>query len=246
MPAAVPQRLLVLSVLLSTCFAVRAGPYETGSTSTAKGLKFKTNVQLKHSADKDSWVLPKLGVGGPLAENLELSVGSGYGMIRRTDGGRSGGLRDLSAGLKWRLLDEHGSRPAVTIEPSLGMPTGDRRSGIGKGAYSLELPVRAGHQFGDFRLTGQVSVQRSFGRDEDQFGSGVLLEYFPSPRWSCGIELVADAPLDEPAARHLRANLGAKQKIGQHLQWQALAGRTLENRRGGPVTTIKLALEYLL
>lgn len=246
MPAAASFRLLLSALLLSNCPLAHAGPYETGSTSTAKGLKFKSNVQLKHTASKDTWVLPKVGVGGPLAENLELSIGSGYGMIRRADGSRSGGMRDLSAGLKWRMREEAGSRPALAIEPSISLPTGDRRAGIGKDAYILELPVRAARQFGEWRLTAEVSLQRSLGRDDDQLGSGVLLEYIPSSRWSCGIELVADAPRDDPGTRHLRANFGAKQKIGQHLQWQALAGRTVDNPRGGPVTTLKLALEYLL
>ncbi|MGB3392728.1 MAG: transporter, partial [Stenotrophomonas sp.] len=172
MPATVfHRRAAVLCVLLGASAAALAGPYETGSTSTAKGLKFKSNVQLKHGADKDTWVLPKLGVGGPLADNLELSVGTGYGRIERAGGSDSHGMRDLSVGMKWRLLDEQGRRPALAIEPSLSLPTGDRASGVGKGAYSLELPVRASRRFGDVRLTGEASMQRTFGRDADQLGA---------------------------------------------------------------------------
>lgn len=237
---------VALCLLLGASAPALAGPYETGSTSTAKGIKFKSNVQLKHGADKDTWVLPKFGVGGPLADNLELTMGTGYGRIERADGRDSHGMRDLSVGMKWRLLDEQGRRPALAIEPSLSLPTGDRASGIGKGAYALELPVRASRRFGDMRLTGEASMQRTFGRDADKLGAGLLLEYVAAPHWSCGIELVADAPRQDLGARELRLNIGAKRRIGRHLQWQALAGRSVDDPRGGRTSTVKLALEYLL
>lgn len=239
-------RTAVFCILLGAAAAALAGPYETGSTSTAKGIKLKTNVQLKHTTEKDSWVLPKFGVGGPLADNLELSAGTGYGRIQRSAGRDEGGLRDLSVGLKWRLRDEDAAGPALAIEPELSLPTGDRASGIGKGAYAMELPLRISRSFAELRLTGELSVQRTFGRDADQIGSGVLLEYLPTPRWSCGVELVADAPSDDPGARHLRLNIGTKQKIGRHWEWQGLLGRSLDNPQGGRASTFKMALEYLL
>lgn len=228
------------------CGDASAGPYETGSTSTARGMKLKSNVQLKHNSDKDVWVLPKFGVGGPLADNLEISAGTGYGRIAYADGRHASGMRDVSIGMKWRLLDEQGSRPAVTVEPEISLPTGDRAAGTGKGAYSMELPVRASRSFAQLRLTGELSVQRTFGRDADQLGTGILLEYVPRPRWSCGVELVADAPRQDLGARHLRLNFGTKQKIGRHWEWQGLVGRTVDNPRGTSTTTVKMALEYLL
>ncbi|PZU18550.1 MAG: hypothetical protein DI589_24315 [Shinella sp.] len=239
-------RTTVFCFLLGSAASALAGPYETGSTSTAKGIKLKSSVQLKHMADKDSWVLPKFGVGGPLADNLELSVGTGYGRIQRSGGRDEGGLRDLSVGLKWRVRDEDASGPALAIEPELSLPTGDRGSGIGKGVYAVELPLRVSRSYAQLRLTGELSVQRSFGRDADQIGSGVLLEYLPTPRWSCGLELVADAPSDDPGARHVRLNIGTKQKIGRHWEWHGLVGRSLDNPQGGPASTFKMALEYLL
>ncbi|KAF1685086.1 hypothetical protein B1992_13255 [Pseudoxanthomonas broegbernensis] len=239
-----PCRLSLLAVLLAGAGAASAGPYEVGSTSTAQGVKFKSNVQRKHTASKDTWVLPKVGVGGPLSERLELTMGGGYGVVSRADGWTRGGLRDLSVGMKWRMRDEDDAHAALAIEPSLGLPIGDEAAGIGKGAYALELPLRASRRRGALRLTGEVSASRTFGRDEDQLGAGVLLEYFGGPAWSCGMELVADAPRTEPEAWHLRANVGAKRKFGPHVEWQALAGRTVENRRGQATTTFKLAYEY--
>ncbi len=231
---------------LVICGNVLAGPYETGSTSTAKGMKLKSNVQLKHNSDKDVWVLPKFGVGGPLADNLEISAGTGYGRIEHADGRRAVGMRDTSIGMKWRLLDEQGERPAVTIEPEISLPTGNRASGIGKGAYAMELPIRASRSFAQMRLTAELSMQRTFGRDADQVGTGILLEYVAKPRWSCGVELVADAPRQDPGARHLRLNIGTKQKIGRHWEWQGLVGRSVDNAGGPQATTVKMALEYLL
>lgn len=231
-------------VLLACAGAAWAGPYETGSTDTAKGMKFKSYVQLKRTASKDSWVAPKVGIGGPLNDHLELSVGSGYGIVDRAGGDDQGGMRDLSLAMKWRLRDEADGHAALAIEPSLSVPTGDDAAGIGKGAYTFGIPLRASRRSGALRLTGEVSASRTFGRDEDQLGAGVLVEYFGGPGWSCGVELVADAPRDDLSGRHVRANLGAKRKVGAHVEWQVLAGRSLENRRGERQDTFKLAYEY--
>lgn len=233
----------VPAMLLMTTLSAYAGPYETGSTSTAQGIKFKSSVQWKHSGDKDSWVLPKIVVGGPLSERLEVSIGTGYGVVDRAGGRSRGGLRDLSLGMKWRLRDEGAGRAAVTIEPGLSVPTG--ADGIGKDGYALELPVRAGRRFGAFRLTGEVAMARTFGQHDDTLAGGALVE-FAAPTWSCGMELVADTPRDHTDRWHLRTNAGVKRKVGKHVEWQALLGRSIENRAGARQTTIKLAFEYKL
>ncbi|MFT3763001.1 MAG: hypothetical protein QM761_10455 [Pseudoxanthomonas sp.] len=234
MPATSPLRLSLLSLLLALPSVAVAGPYEVGSTSTAKGLKFKNNLQWKHSDSKDTWVLPKFGIGGPLNERLELSIGTGYGVVDRTGGTTRGGLRDLSVGLKWRMLDEGDAWPAVTIEPELSVPTGDDRAGIGAGAYAFELPLRAGRQFGNLRLTGEISASRTFGRDQDQVGAGVLLEYFGArsgPRawsWSPTVRAATSAPCtcaptSAPSARSASTWNGRR--------WPAAAWRTGAARR---------------
>lgn len=231
---------LLLAIAAPAC----AGPYEIASTSTAKGLKIKSNVQFSHSGSRDSWVLPKIGVGGRLRDNLELSAGTGYGVVERSDGWTRGGMRDLAVSLKWRLRDEDADHAALTIEPQWSLPTGDDRAGIGKGAHALSLPLMLGRQYGRLRLTGMVSASRTFGRGADQVGGGALLEYFGGPQWSCGMELVADAPRSGLDRWQLRANVGAKRRFGKHAEWQVLAGRTVENRRGDPTTVLKLAYEY--
>lgn len=239
-------RLPLMAALLSCTGLVHAGPYETGSTSTAKTVKFKSNVQWKHTASKDTWVRPKLGVGMPINDHMEFSMGTGYGVIDPASGPSRGGMNDLSVGIKWRLRDEDDSHAAITIEPSLSVPTGAEDAGTGKGAYGMKLPLRVGRQAGSLRLTGEVNVARTFGQDADQVGSGLLLEYFGGPDWSCGVEMVADAPRTALDDWHLRANIGAKRKFGPHMQWQALLGRTVENRRGEAATTVKVVFEYLM
>jgi hypothetical protein len=235
----------IFVVVLSLSPAVEAGVFDVDSTSTAKGLEIKGKFYSTHSSDEQTWRMPGISVSGRISDNLEWGVGSGYGAVRKEDGPTRGGLRDFSVGTKWRFLD-HGAQSGVTmaIEPEFTFPTGNESSGVGDGAVGFELPLRVAKRMGRVRVTGQVSMERTFGRDDDSVGAGVLTEYAVSDQWSYGIEFVADAPSKQMGAYHLRSNVGFTWEPSEQFELQMLAGRSLDNRRGGPATSFRLVLEY--
>ena len=171
-------------VASSAAPTVGASVYDTDSTSTAKGLEIKAKFYSKHSRDKQTWRLPGISVSGMINDHMEWGVSSGYGTVRKGDGATRGGLRDLAAGTKWRFLD-HSAEGGVSmaIEPEFVFPIGSESSGVGTGAVAFELPLRVAKRFGPVRVTGQVRMERTFGRDDDSVGTGVLAEYALSDQW---------------------------------------------------------------
>lgn len=222
-----------------------AGVFEVDSTSTADSLEVKAKFYSTRSSDKQSWHRPGLSFSGRITDNLEWGFGTGYGTIRKEDGPTRGGLRDLAVGTKWRFLDHSAEGGvAMAIEPELTFPIGDESSGIGSGAVGFALPLRVAKRFDRVRVTGQIGVERTFGRDDDSVDAGVLTEYFISQQWSVGIEFVADAPREQMGAYHFRSNVGFAWEPSDQFELQMLAGRSLENRRGDAATTYRLVLEF--
>lgn len=222
-----------------------AGVFDVDSTSTADSLEIKAKFYSTRSSDAHSWHRPGLSLSGRITDNLEWGVGTGYGTIRKEDGPTRGGLRDLSVGTKWRFLD-HSAAGGITmaIEPELTLPVGDESSGIGSGAAGFALPLRVAKRFQKVRLTGQVGVERTFGRDDDAIDAGVLAEYLVSDQWSFGIEFVADAPPENMSAYHLRSNAGFAWEPSEQFELQMAVGHSLDNRRGSAATVFRLVFEY--
>lgn len=224
-----------------------AGIYDVGSTGTAESLEIKTKFYSTRGTDTHTWRLPGLSVSGPIHGHLEWGAGIGYALIGHRYEPDRHGWRDLSLSMKWRFLD-HSAESGVTmaIEPEFSLPVGDESAGTGAGAVAFALPLRVSGKRGRVRVTGEVGVEHVFGRDEDAVGAGILIEYAMTRQWSVGIELVGDAPRTQLSASHVRSNIGFKWKPNPHFQLQGLVGRSLDNRRGEPVTNVGILFEYHL
>lgn len=237
--------LCVATVAAVTPFEGRAGPWEVGGTGIDKTRKLKAEIALKRTRSQDQWVRPGFGYAAPWTERLSYEVGLGHGVVEDADGRRRSGTRDFEAKLKWQLQEEDGRRLAWLFEPKLTLPTGDRGAGIGGERTALELPLRAGRTVGKLYFTGEVRYTHVFEGGHDRLaGYGGLVEYFPNPRWVVGVDLINDMPVDDRGRYHLRSNLAGKWRPNAHFELQALLGRSIENRRGEPVTSMKVVAEY--
>jgi len=235
---------LAIAALALPCVAL-AGPWEVGSTSPSKQKKAKAEVTWKHTASKNTWARPVLKFAAPLAKDLSYEVAAGYGIVEKANGITRGGARDVSAKLKWRFLAETDARPAFLLEPKFTFATGDKAAGVGGGVTTLKTPVRAGKQFGKFRLTGEVFYTHGFAHDyDDMLGYGGLLEYSPDPHWIIGVDLLDDRPVDHSSRHHLRSNVAFKYKANKRVELQGLFGRSIENRRGALATNAKFVAVY--
>lgn len=237
-------RLLSL-VALALPAAALAGPWEVGSTSPSKDRKVKAEVTWKHTDSKDTWARPVLKFAAPLAKDLSYEISAGYGIVERSSGAVRSGAKDVTAKMKWRFLGETGSRPALLVEPKFTFDTGDVASGVGGGVTTLKLPIRAGKQFGKFRLTGEIFHTHGFAHHyDDVLGYGGLVEYSPNERWVVGMDLLNDRPVHDGGRYHLRGDAAFKFKASGNVELQGLIGRSAENRRGELATNAKLVAVY--
>ncbi len=238
--------LLLLSIVpLAMPSLALAGPWEVGSTSPSKTRKVKAEVTWKHTDSKDTWGRPILKFGAPLGEDLSYEVAAGYGIVERSSGKNRGGARDITAKLKWRFVEETATRPAFLVEPKFTFDTGDSAAGIGGGVTTLKTPVRAGKQFGQFRLTGEMRYTHGFARGYDNMvGYGGLVEYAPNQRWILGVDVFNDRPVHDGGRYHVLGEAAFKFKPTKEIELQALIGRSIENRRGEPATNAKIVFVH--
>lgn len=222
-----------------------AGPWEVGSVSPAKTMKFKAEVTYKHTDSKDTWARPAIKFAAPLTSDMSYEIAGGYGIVEKDGGFERGGNRDISAKLKWRLLRETDSRPVFLVEPKVTFGSGDQAAGISDGVTTLKLPLRAAKTFGKMRLTGEAFYTHGFDHDyQDVVGYGGLLEYSVAEPLLIGIDLLSDRPTHDPGKYHLRSNVAFKWYATKAFEVQGLIGRSIENHRGKLATSAKVVTVY--
>jgi hypothetical protein len=203
-----------------------ASPFEVPDVDPEEYLELKTTFERESSGDERDWDAPQFELTFPLAEDLELSLESGYAIVEE-DGESHSGLSDSEVSAKWRFYDRG---TTLTLQPAFTFDTG-HADGEGD-AFSLGL--LAAHSFGTLELSGRLGVE-----EDEVFGS-VLFLFTVAEDLRLGAELAGDH--DE--ALHLRANVGLKWEVSENIEIQALVGRTIENEEGPPATRAKLVIEY--
>lgn len=204
-----------------------ASPFEVPDVDPEEYLELKTTFERESSGDEREWDTPQFELTFPLAEDLELSLETGYAIIEE-DGESHSGLSDSEVSAKWRF-HVRGST-TLTLQPAFTFDTG--HADDEGDAFSLGL--LAAHSFGALELSGRIGVE-----EDETFGS-ILFLYTVSEDLRLGAELAADH--DE--GLHLRGNLGLKWELSENIEIQALIGRTMENEQGPPATRAKLVIEY--
>lgn len=253
--AIAPQPLRRVMAMLRWCAAsagglmfaplAMAGPWEVGGTGIDSKRKFKAEVMLRQGGGESHWARPVLGYAFPVSDRVSMEIATGYGIVDSAVDRRSG-RRDVDIKAKVALASSNDGRVAWLIEPKLAVPLGDERSGMGRGRYAAELPLRVSYTRSALTYTAEVKYSQVLvGQPADRLvGAGALLEYSPDPRWVIGMDVYADASTQQMSATHTRASFGGKWRPTTAWELQGLLGRSLHNQRGSDTTTYKVVLEY--
>jgi Putative MetA-pathway of phenol degradation len=97
--------------------------------------------------------LLKLGVGSHVQLDLAFTT-------IRPSGGQALGLGDVSAAVKWRLLDHAPLVGNFALQPSLKLPTGSAARGTGTGTTDASLLAISSHVLGPVALDINVGYTR--------------------------------------------------------------------------------------
>jgi peptidoglycan-associated lipoprotein len=165
-----------------------------------------------------------LALGYGLTERLQLSFQAPYTWYEadRSDFDGSG-PDDLSFGLGYRFLDEAGWRPALSVVGYAVAPTAERKEGLGTNEWSMGAALTASKTIvgplSAFASAGYQYNGRGAARVEDQFVSGLGLEYAITPH----ISLLAEGT----------ANTNWRREEDQHSDWIAGMNAGVRLRFGG-------------
>ena len=146
---------------------------------------------------------------------------------------------------------------AISVAPTLILPTGDAERGVGAGAYALRLPLQVGKTLGDWYVYGEVGYRFGVARTDagrrvggprtpagEMLVFGAAVEYTISRSVSVGVEMSGARALDARGDYTLLANIGGSIDLGGGWALLGTIGRTLrEDSRGGPQVLVQVFLQ---
>ncbi len=173
-----------------------------------------------------------LAIGYGLTERLQLSLQVPYTWYEADKSDFNGsGPDDLSFGLGYRFLDESGWRPALSAIGYAVAPTAQRKEGLGTNEWSGGVALAATKTIvgplSAFASAGYQYNGRGAAKVEDQFVSGLGLEYVITPHVSLVAEGTANTNWRTEDDRHsdwiAGMDAGVRLRFGDFLI--SLAGR---------------------
>jgi peptidoglycan-associated lipoprotein len=173
-----------------------------------------------------------LALGYGLTERIQLSLQVPYTWYEADKSNFDGnGVDDLSFGLSYRFLDEAGWRPALSVVGYAVAPTAERKEGLGTNEWSMGAALAASKTIvgplSAFASAGYQYNGRGGAKVEDQFVSGLGLEYAITPHVSLVAEGTANTNWRDDQDRHsdwiAGMNAGVRLRFGNFII--SLAGR---------------------
>ncbi len=140
------------------------------------------------------------------------------------------GVGDAELGVKWRFFEQGGDGWSAATYPTLYLPTGDARRGLGNGRAQLLLPLWVQRAAGPWRF--DAGVGRLFNRApgaRDSWFTGLLAQRAFGERLSVGAEVFrrSAAAVGERAAVGFNVGTIVNVAAGQNLLFSL--GRGLAN-----------------
>jgi peptidoglycan-associated lipoprotein len=173
-----------------------------------------------------------LQLGYGITERIQLSLQVPYTWYEADKSNFDGnGVDDLSFGLSYRFLDEAGWRPALAVVGYGVAPTAERKEGLGTNEWSFGAALTASKTIvgplSAFASAGYQYNGRGAAKVEDQFVSGLGLEYAITPHISLVAEGTANTNWRDDQDRHsdwiAGMNGGVRLRFGNFVI--SLAGR---------------------
>ena len=182
------------------------------------------------SATGRSGVLPGLELHYGPVQNLEVDVSVALAFTAPTGESTRRGYGDTVLGLKYALLNEADTRPAVGFVPKLALATGNADRGLGNGGAALFLPIWLQKRQGDFQAYGGGGYWINRGANNRNYTFfGAQLQYYASPRWVLGTEIFRSSPQTNDQRASTGFSAGGYCIIDSQGQWLFSIGRGLQN-----------------
>jgi hypothetical protein len=139
------------------------------------------------------------------------------------------GYGDTEIGIKYRLVHETDSLPAIGVFPLVELPTGDEDEGLGNRQAQYFLPVWLQKDFGKWTTYGGGGYWINPGSgNKNYWFSGILLQYSFSDTFYLGGEIFYQTA-DSVGGDSSGFNVGGSVPLARRFQLLFSAGRGMTN-----------------
>src|SRR6185436_20658823 len=223
---------LSLTFAVSAHNALAGPPFRTDDPVPVdyKHYEFYSFTPGTHATEGTDGALPGFELTYGLIPNGQLQVGGGAAFNRPSLGSMQWGLGDSEVSFKYRFIQEdtNGWRPQASVFPSVELPTGEQKRGLGAGHASLFLPLWIQKSFGPWTTYGgggyRFNQDANVG-DKDHWFVGWLLQRKLTEQLTLGGEIfhqTADTVDGEDSSGF---NLGGSYDFDAHNHLLFSAGR---------------------
>jgi len=167
------------------------------------------------------------------AENSRIAIVAPMA-FNRTPGEFAWGYGDTEISLKHRLVeqDKEGWRPSIGVVPTVELPSGDFRRGLGAGSVRWFLPIWAQKDWGDWELYGGGGLWLDPGpQGRNAWFSGAVLQRKLDDRLTVGAEIYHQSAYEVGARDQTGFNFGAVFDFDEHRHFLLSVGRGVQNVR---------------
>ncbi|RQR40214.1 hypothetical protein DIE23_00740 [Burkholderia sp. Bp9143] len=213
--------MLAVGTCLFSHAALAGPPFVTDDPEPVERGHFEIDTAASGTVRQGSHagLLPGVEVNYGLLDNLQVSVNAGMAFMHASGDRTHYGFGDTELGAKYRFIteDDTGWRPQVAFAPSVTLPTGNDRLGLGDGHAHVLLPLWMQKSIGDWTTFGGGGyvVNRHAGRNGYWTAGWAALRKF-GDRLQLGGEVfyTGAASVDDPSA--VGFNLGGIYGMTEH------------------------------
>jgi hypothetical protein len=218
--------------------AMAGFPFVTDDSGTqgTGHVELDLYVQYSRFSGGSTGSLPAVSFAYGVTDNFDLTLGVPMTMAQTNGVGTNVGIGDISAGFKFRFIDEdtEGWRPGLAFAPSVYFPTGSQARGTGAGYFRAFLPVWLSKSSGDwtFFTGGGLNInQGTIGgvKQTNWWYAGAGVTYQINDTWTVGSEIYYTSPVETGAKDLVGFNVGVIYSLAPGHNLMATVGRNIVN-----------------
>jgi hypothetical protein len=176
-----------------------------------------------------AWGMPAVEFNIGAAPNLQLHMVLPGAYVNP---GGAYGIGDVEVGAKYRFVQESQNRPEVGIFPSLELPTGNSRLGLGNGRLWARLPLWVQKSYGPWTTYGGAGYQINHAPGmKDSLFAGWLVQRQISKRLVLGTEIYHQEAQTIVARQTTFVDSGGYYNFRENLSLLFMLGHTVSGER---------------
>jgi hypothetical protein len=186
----------------------------------------------QHGSGSSSGSGPALEFNYGILPDTQFHLVVPYAYDRPQDGAAQHGLGDTEIGIKFRFLQETGSRPQIGFFPMVEIPTGNRARGLGSGHSQVYLPIWIQKSWGPWASYGGHGWWRNPGDGNRNWNyTGWLLQRDVSEKLTLGAEVFHSTAMTTLGQAATGFNLGGQVNLSERHHLLFSAGRNVRGDR---------------